>query len=482
MAGFWGLGMLLSQKLVDEELVDQATMQQALERQNDLNEPLCESLINIHALTVRQLDDFLGYQMPQIQTIADTGIGRTFLLNLMLKIMFVNGLETIAAISETIKLPYGVVEELIDLARDRTLVEALGAAEAHLIADFRYGLSAAGRDAATRSLQQSEYAGPAPIPLEMFRRQIDAQTIVNDQVSRKRLSLALRHLVVDDRMVDMFGPGINSGQSMLVYGPVGNGKTSFAIALAQSFENYVYVPHAIEVDGQIINVFDPTIHHEISSPENSTGEEVDRKTILKSQEDRRWVRCRRPVAIAGGELNLEMLDLKFDAQLRFCEAPLQIKALSGVFIIDDFGRQAVRPDDIMNRWVYPLERGVDFLTLPTGKKFAVPFDSMFIISTNQPPGDLVDAAMLRRIPYKYHITAPTLDEFRVIFKNVARDLGMAFDERWVDILMHEYYDRFEVHSPGSIRLSCWSRSFRVPGSNSASPPLRGKICLKRRNI
>lgn len=436
--------MNIAQNLVETGVIEADALQGALQRQQDKHEPLCESLLRNHAISFAQLDAYLGYQMPVIRSIADTGLSRSFLLNLMAKIMFVNGLDTVAAISDAIKLPYAVVEELVDLARERSLVEALGAAGSHLVTEFRYGLSAAGRELATRALQQTEYAGPAPVPLEMFRKQIEAQAIIKDRVSRERLAQALEHLVLDKRMIDMFGPGINSGQALLIYGPVGNGKTSLALALAQSFENYVYIPHAIEVDGQIINVYDPTVHHKLPDPEIDLPAQDDHKTILRSAEDRRWVRCRRPVAIAGGELNLEMLDLKFDPQLRFCEAPLQLKALSGVFIIDDFGRQSVRPEDILNRWVYPLERGVDFLTLPTGKKFAVPFDSMFIISTNQSPSELVDAAMLRRIPYKYHILPPGIEEYRKIFKMTAEQHGLEYDDAWTDLLIHDFYDRFEV--------------------------------------
>ena len=436
--------MFLERDLTEGGFVEPEAMQQALERQLAMGEPLCQSLLMSNAINFATLDNVLGYHIKTLHKAADTGVERTFLMNLMIKIMFVQGLETIAQLVDVIKLPYAVVEELMEMGRDRTFVESMGSGGGSLIADFRYGLSRAGADLATSLLRQSEYAGPAPVPLDDFTKQVKAQSISNDRVSRERLVQCLSHLVVDDATIDKFGPGMNSGQAMMVYGPVGNGKTSLALALASAFENYVYIPHAIEVDGQIINVFDPTVHEEMQITEDPIEGQQAEKTIFKSSIDNRWVRCKRPVVVAGGELTMEMLDLKFDQQLRYCEAPLQLKAVSGVFIIDDFGRQSVRPEDILNRWIYPLERGHDFLTLPTGKKFAVPFDTMFIISTNQSPGELIDGAMLRRIPYKFHIMPPSLDELKAIFKAVCEKRELPYEPKWVDLLIEEFYNRYEV--------------------------------------
>ena len=436
--------MLLERDLVEAGFVDAEDMKAALERQRAMGEPLSQALLMSNAISYAALDNALGYDIPTLQNAKDTGIDPVFLMNLMLKIMFVLGLETLTQIEEAIKLPYKVVEELMTMARDRALVESLGTGERSLIADVRYGLSKAGTEAASGLLRQSEYAGPAPVTLAAFEKQVALQGIEKEHVSRERLEQCLAHLVVEDGMIDKFGPGINSGQSILVYGPVGNGKTSMALALANAFENYVYIPHSLVVDGQIISVFDPTVHEELQITEELPEQAQTQKRIFKSAEDRRWVRCKRPTVISGGELTMEMLDLKFDAQLRISEAPLQLKAVSGIFIIDDFGRQAVRSEDIMNRWIYPLERGADFLTLPTGKKFSVPFDCLFMISTNIPPKELVDAAMLRRIPYKFYLGAPTLDELESIFENVSRQHGVAYDRQWVDLLIQEYYTKYDV--------------------------------------
>jgi len=436
--------MLLERDLIEGGFVEETAMQEALERQSALGEPLCQSLLMSNAISFAMLDNALGYNIQTLHSIKDTGIDRSFLMNLMIKVLFVHGLETIAQVVEVIKLPYVVVEELMDIARERALVESLGAGQKKLIADFRYGLSRAGAELASSLLKQSEYAGPAPVSLEAFAKQVESQSIAHDHVSRERMAQAMSHMVVEERMIDQFGPGINSGQAILIYGPVGNGKTSMALALANTFENYVYIPHALVVDGQIINMFDPTVHEEMQITEEPAALQAQEKKIFKSSEDRRWVRCKRPVVIAGGELTMEMLDLKFDQQLRINEAPLQLKAASGVFIIDDFGRQAVRPEDIMNRWIYPLERGNDFLTLPTGKKFSVPFDCLFIISTNIPPGELIDAAMLRRVPYKFRLMAPSLDELRSIFEFVSKQRGVPYEPEWVDLLIEEFYSRYEV--------------------------------------
>jgi hypothetical protein len=436
--------MLLERDLVEAGFVEAEDMKAALERQRAMGEPLTQSLLMSNAISYAALDNALGYNIPTLQSAKDTGIDPVFLMNLMLKIMLVLGLETLPQIEAAIKLPYKVVEELMTMARDRALVESLGTGERSLIADVRYGLSKAGTDTVTGLLRQSEYAGPAPVTLEAFESQVARQGIENEHVSRERLDQCLAHLVVEDGMIDQFGPGINSGQSILVYGPVGNGKTSMALALANAFENYVYIPHSLVVDGQIISVFDPTVHEEMQITEELPEQAQGQKRIFKSAEDRRWVRCKRPTVISGGELTMEMLDLKFDAQLRISEAPLQLKAVSGIFIIDDFGRQAVRPEDIMNRWIYPLERRADFLTLPTGKKFSVPFDCLFMISTNIPPKELVDAAMLRRIPYKFYVGAPTLDELESIFESVSRTHGIPYDSQWVDLLIQEYYTKYDV--------------------------------------
>ncbi|MEE8139687.1 MAG: hypothetical protein V3T66_02120, partial [Alphaproteobacteria bacterium] len=232
-------------------------------------------------------------------------------------------------------------------------------------------------------------------------------------------------LVIPDRFVDRLGPSINSGTALLLYGPAGNGKTSVAEVIGEIFKNVVYIPHCFEVDGQIIKVFDPSVH----KPIKGTGAgDAARPTIHREHQDKRWVPCHRPLVVTGGELTLDMLDLKFSTISKFYEAPLQIKALNGIFVIDDFGRQRTAPEDILNRWIMPLNNRVDYLSLHTGKSFQVPFDELVIFSTNMHPNDLMDAAFLRRITYKLETVEPTEELFRLVFDNVARKEGIELSE------------------------------------------------------
>ncbi|MBI1179511.1 MAG: ATPase [Alphaproteobacteria bacterium] len=436
--------MALGEELVEAGLVTAEDVAGALQLQRRSGLPLGECLLEIGAITGERLDAHFNYAMPSLTRIEDTGLGRFFLLDLMLKIMFSYGLETKKAIAEEIKLPLGIVDKLMEIAYERRLVESLGATDqSALVAEIRYGLSDVGRTTAIRALELSSYAGPAPVTLEQFSAQVGRQRIVNDRVDGDRLRRALSRLTLAPGILEGLGPAVNSGRSMLFYGEPGNGKTSIAVAISQSFEQYVYVPYAISVGGQVINIYDPALHVPVGS--NLEQREADaRASLLKSAEDPRWLRCHRPIAIAGGELTLGMLDIIHNESTRYSEAPLQLKAVSGVFLIDDLGRQESRVEDILNRWVFPLERGIDFLTLPTGKKFSVPFGSLIIFSTNKPPSQLVDDAMLRRIPYKFYIGPPSLEEFETIFRSVCAEQGVEFSPALLEELLRDFYPRHNL--------------------------------------
>lgn len=432
--------MALGEELLKAGLVEPGDVARALDYQKAHGLPLGECLLEIGAISAAQLDGFFNYALPPLSRIEDTGLNRFFLLDLMMKIMFSYGLETKRAIVEEIKLPLGIVDKLMDLAYERRLVESLGATDqSRLVAEIRYGLSEQGRQSATRALEISQYAGPAPVTLEQFSAQVGRQRIVNDRVDSDRLRRSLARLTLAPDLLDGLGPAVNSGRSILFYGEPGNGKTSIAVAIADSFEQYVYVPYALSVGGQVINIYDPAVHTLVGASHEAEPQKEARVSLLKAADDPRWLRCHRPIAIAGGELTLSMLDINYNDSLRYSEAPLQLKAVSGVFLIDDLGRQEARVEDILNRWVFPLERGIDFLTLPTGKKFAVPFGSLIIFSTNKPPSQLVDDAMLRRIPYKFYIGGPSLDEYTVIFRNACADAGLAFSQDLLDELIQSFY-------------------------------------------
>jgi DNA polymerase III delta prime subunit len=277
------------------------------------------------------------------------------------------------------------------------------------------------------------YAGPAPVPLEQFTDQINLQKLTNEVITFERIRKSIGTLTFEDSLIEQCGPALNSGRAMLLYGPPGNGKTSVAHCLASVFNNIIYVPYALLVEGQIIRVFDPSIHF----PLDSAGLSDDPALSMVRREvfDARWVPCRRPFVMAGGELTLEMLDLRYDTTGHFYEAPLHMKALGGCFIIDDFGRQLVGPAALLNRWIVPLESRIDFLKLHTGKSFSIPFEELIIFSTNIEPEDLMDPAFLRRLPYKIEVGAPTLASYRRIFDNECARQGLTLSNQVFDAIV-----------------------------------------------
>lgn len=460
--------MALGEELVRAGFIQPEDVNRALEYQRTSGLPLGECLLAIGAITSEGLDSFFNYSVPPVTKIEDTGLNRFFVLDLMLKIMFSYGHETKRAVANEIKLPLSIVDKLMDLAYERRLVESMGATDqARLTSELRYGLSEQGRNAAVRAMELSNYAGPAPVTLEQFSAQVERQRIINDRVDTHRLRRSLSRLTLPPGLVERLGPAVNSGRSLLLYGEPGNGKTSIAVAVADSFEQYIYVPYALSVGSQIINIYDPSLHVPISRKPGSAMDEGP--SIVSQAEDPRWLRCHRPIAITGGELTMKMLDINYNEALRYSEAPLHLKAVSGVLLIDDLGRQEARVEDILNRWVFPLERGTDFLTLHTGKKFAVPFGGLIIFSTNKPPSQLVDEALLRRIPYKFYIGPPTMDEYIKIFREVCEDANLDYSQEIVDELIRTFYPKYNLQlarfHPGFMIRHIMA-SFRYEGQSA----------------
>jgi predicted ATPase with chaperone activity len=269
--------------------------------------------------------------------------------------------------------------------------------------------------------------GPAPVSLASYQEQIERQRITNEMVEESALRKGFEGLVVPEHMFRRLLPAINAGRSVLLYGPPGNGKTTLSTRIAALFKDIVYIPYAVEVAGQIIKVFDVQIHKPVHEPTSAiqapAGLGLHRETF-----DQRWIACSRPVVMTGGEMTLDMLDLQFNPDARFYDAPLHVKALNGMMLIDDFGRQKFAPNDLLNRWIVPMENQVDFMKLNTGASFTLPFDVLLMFSTNLQPSDLMDAAFLRRIQYKIKLFEPTIDEYRQIFNGVARSRGLALQE------------------------------------------------------
>ena len=286
---------------------------------------------------------------------------------------------------------------------------------------------------AAEALDQSHYVGPIPVPLRAYQDRIRAQKITNERVSPEMIEKNLSDLVVTKSYIENIGPAINSGRSILLYGPPGNGKSSLAKRLGQIFKNTIYVPHCVDIDGHIMKVYDPSIHEEVDEERQGT----DTGSIVQENIDRRWVACRRPVVVVGGELTLSMLDLEFNSVSKFYDAPVHLKALGGTFIIDDFGRQFVKPKDLLNRWIVPLESRVDYMRLHSGKTFSIPFDELIIFATNLTPSDLMDPAFLRRIPYKIETHGPSQSDFRMIFERVSRECGLELNEETLSFVVHE---------------------------------------------
>ena len=368
---------------------------------------------------------------PPPATIEEAGLHPDTLSQLLLKTLLA-GEASGTGLADRLKLPYSVLEALVQHARIEKLLEVRGASGTGA-AGYRYALTDLGRDRAGQFLDINRYVGPAPVPLAHYNAYVRACMAARPYLDRERLAGGFKHLVVGKWMLDQLGPAVNSGKSLFLYGAPGNGKTVVAEGIGHAIGGDVHVPHAIDVDGQTITMLDPVNHQLIAS--SSSAQSV----VATALHDRRWERIKRPIVVVGGELTLEMLDLTFNPISKFYEGPIQMKANGGVFVVDDFGRQRIPPRDLLNRWIVPLESRVDYLTLHTGRKFEVPFNVFIVFATNLKPESLADEAFLRRIPYKILAKNPTLDEYCRIFELNCKKRNLAFDPVMVEYLNRKYY-------------------------------------------
>jgi len=426
--------MRLGDLLVRAKMVTAGEIATALARQAVQGGRLGENLVEIGAIDQGRLNTFIHRIPTEPANIAATGIEEADLLGLLMKLIYVGRLETNRQFVDAIKLPYIIVMDLVQMAIGRKLLHTLGTRDAESLVDMRYQISEEGRRWTIDALERLRYVGPAPVTLEQFTEQVSLQKLTNEVISFEQIRASFAGLTFDNSIVEQCGPALNSGRAMLLYGPPGNGKSSVAHCLGNVFSDVIYVPYAISVDGQVIRVHDASVH---VSPETEKSADHDSSSFLRHEEyDARWVPCRRPFILTGGELTLEMLDLRFDEAGRFYEAPLHLKALGGCFGIDDFGRQLVSPTNLLNRWIVPLESRVDYLKLHTGKTFSVPFEELIIFSTNLDPEDLMDTAFLRRLPYKIEVGAPDLNNYRSIFNAECERRGLILPDEIFDTIVH----------------------------------------------
>jgi len=375
-----------------------------------------------------------GMSRAAPQSIQDLGLPSLFLGQLTLKHCFYMDFFTLGDLAERLKVSAGIISEVLDYLKRAKWVEVRGPDPMNPVVTAlslanRHSLTDGGRRQAAQLLEYDAYTGPAPVVLKDYWRQVTHQGIGKAGVTPDHIQRALKGLVLSAEILEQLGVAAVSGKPLFLYGPAGNGKTVISQGLGRIWQDDILVPYAIFVDGQVIQVFDE-ITHAPSGEAVSGGESVDR----------RWVRCRRPVVTVGGELTLDMLDLAYKAPLKYFEAPLQLKANNGVFIVDDFGRQQIPPQELLNRWIIPLENRQDFLRLRTGQKFAIPFDQFIVFATNLEPRSLVDDAFLRRLRSKVKVDYVTRPQFVEIFRLCCDQYHLEFDPEAVEYLLGRYYD------------------------------------------
>jgi predicted ATPase with chaperone activity len=386
-----------------------------------------------------ELATMIEQRPPVPETIAETGLTLEAIVELLLKTLYVQGARSGQELVEAICLPFAIVDEQLLVLQHQRLIEVKRTAGAGR-GGYIFDLTGSGADRAREAMASCQYVGPAPVPLEQYRLWIERQSVRNVHVTRERLFAAFADLVLNPSFVESLGPAVNSAKSLFIFGDPGNGKTVIAEAMAGLIGGAFYLPYAVDISGQIMVVHDPVYHRPVGSEDGSAPAAEPQWLRDVPGHDRRFARVARPVVMTGGELTLEQLDLQYDRDTKVYQAPFQVKANGGVLILDDFGRQRVPPRDLLNRWILPLEKRMDFLTLHTGAKFPVPFECLILFATNLDPESLVEEAFLRRIHYKVRAYSPTRDEYEEIFRRCAAAREIPFRPEAVAQVYRDFYD------------------------------------------
>ncbi|HWT65957.1 MAG TPA: hypothetical protein VN151_07560 [Terracidiphilus sp.] len=392
--------------------------------------------------------DHVATPERQPRSLGDLGVRESVVEDIALKLLYSSGPFSVLDLASHICVSYEAAMDLFGRLRGKLFCEVTGmSGNVPFLA-----ITSQGRARALELLSQSQYTGPAPVSLTSYVEQVRKQSVRNVEVHPPEVERAFAHLVMDKRHIAQFGTALNSGSAIFLYGPPGVGKTAVAETLSRVVaEDSVWMPHAIEVDGQVITVFDPAIHHRIREAESEFR-------------DPRWVRCHRPTVMVGGELTAEMLDLQFNPINKFYTGPMQMKANNGVLIIDDLGRQRIRPEELLNRWVVPLDRGIEFLTLAGGRKIEIPFEMLVVFASNLDPSEFLDPAFLRRIQTKIYIGAVTDEQFAEIFGREARVRNIDVDGQLVSELIRTIKNELNQELRGCqprdlINQVCWAAKY-----------------------
>jgi REP element-mobilizing transposase RayT len=424
--------MNLAQRLLKAGVLTPEQLAPALYRQKKLRAFLVKHLLDLKLVDPEVLKEFLSPYPPVPETLEETGLSQKMMIQLLLKHAYYRDSFSVREMSQDLKLRPQLVEPLIAYLKGQSLVFARPrdtiTVKDRLSVEMYYAPTELGRALAEQALEANRYVGPAPVPLEDYWDWVEAQTILRAEVQESRLREVFQDYVLPERFFDDMGPAVASGRSIFVYGPSGNGKTMAARTVAEVFADSVYIPYAFYVHGQIIRIFDKAIHQPVAT---APGE--------RPPGDHRWVLCRRPVLLAGGEMTEGALEPKYDPIGKHYEAPHQMQANNGVLIIDDFGRQKISPNALLNRWMFPLETRQDFCTFHTGQQFAIPFDQVVIFCTNLDPGNLADEAFFRRIRHKIFMGDVTTPQYLEIFRRVCEQYEVAFDEKVVKQIMERVY-------------------------------------------